>query len=194
MQIRVEISIHAPARGATNWVNGAPPKWDISIHAPARGATIGCHISITSFINISIHAPARGATSTGLRLHALSLFQSTHPHGVRLDLLWIVQSLRVISIHAPARGATSCKSRHLISSNFNPRTRTGCDAMIKQSAIAPLISIHAPARGATVGVFITHSNHRISIHAPARGATPERLGTIPCILEFQSTHPHGVRQ
>ena len=35
---------------------------EISIHAPARGATRGVDVVYDSYINISIHAPARGAT------------------------------------------------------------------------------------------------------------------------------------
>ena len=79
------ISIHAPARGATetlskapyisqfqstlpqgerrswmHWINGWSP---ISIHAPARGATLLPEIFNTK-TDISIHAPARGATLT----------------------------------------------------------------------------------------------------------------------------------
>ena len=55
------ISIHAPARGATDSEVGIPNANTISIHAPARGATNFW----TLFYNvsrISIHAPARGAT------------------------------------------------------------------------------------------------------------------------------------
>ena len=121
----------------------------ISIHAPARGAT-DIEVKISEVKNISIHAPARGAT-VRLRLRASSrAFQSTHPRGVRLDpctreaLDGVFQSThprgvrprrdgagdagREISIHAPARGAT-------------PAT-----PMFSAPA---WISIHAPARGAT---------------------------------------------
>ena len=100
------------------------------------------------------------------------MFQSTHPHGVRLDLLnnWYQQ--QVVSIHAPARGATyptSFLAPNFLS--FNPRTRTGCD----------MECFH----------LLTKKNY-VSIHAPARGATffhTQRYKTY----KFQSTHPHGVR-
>ena len=57
--------------------------FEISIHAPAWGAT-AIFSSLSVSPNISIHAPAWGATShcSALRL-ANVLFQSTHPHGVR---------------------------------------------------------------------------------------------------------------
>ena len=55
------ISIHAPARGATYSVPGSADRSKISIHAPARGATT--FVSFLYFmVHISIHAPARGAT------------------------------------------------------------------------------------------------------------------------------------
>ena len=65
IQALTEISIHAPARGATFGAGGYGCTMIISIHAPARGATIigsGCK----TFYGISIHAPARGATTMSL--------------------------------------------------------------------------------------------------------------------------------
>ena len=60
--ILYHISIHAPAKGATNG------GWDfarllvISIHAPAKGATQRGHGG-RERATISIHAPAKGATA-----------------------------------------------------------------------------------------------------------------------------------
>ena len=56
------ISIHAPARGATDTANQQHLLLPISIHAPARGATLSGQISFSD-LEISIHAPARGATN-----------------------------------------------------------------------------------------------------------------------------------
>ena len=54
------------------------------------------------------------------------------------------------------------------------------------------ISIHAPTWGATSSHYIKPQVSRISIHAPTWGAT---LVVIPSTvhLQFQSTHPRGVR-
>ena len=55
------ISIHAPAKGATLGILVQDIPILISIHAPAKGATF----VIPSFhveLDISIHAPAKGAT------------------------------------------------------------------------------------------------------------------------------------
>ena len=101
----INISIHAPARGATDGMTQLTADVVISIHAPARGATPLKKRSESSIL-ISIHAPARGATC-----------------GQKVD--W---SSDKISIHAPARGATFVTLSDCCTlSYFNPRTRTGCD-------------------------------------------------------------------
>ena len=79
----IEVSIHAPARGATLAGDDAMKVYEVSIHAPARGATVpnnpinqsstgfnsrtreGCDYLLESGEEssaVSIHAPARGAT------------------------------------------------------------------------------------------------------------------------------------
>ena len=59
----------------------------VSIHAPTRGATEST-LSCCHGRNVSIHAPTRGATGRIINLTKLSMFQSTHPLGVRLFLLF----------------------------------------------------------------------------------------------------------
>ena len=101
-----DISIHAPAKGATSPVLLIRILCDISIHAPAKGATSMTYI-IVFLKEISIHAPAKGATNNPC------------------DLLYYDKT---ISIHAPAKGATKRKiSNTGECENFNPRTREGCD-------------------------------------------------------------------
>ena len=147
----MEISIHAPARGATLM---SDVDWDeilISIHAPARGAT-DMLVDLGTDLTISIHAPARGATdlysedtSTDFQFQStlpqgerrfirrtekeISRFQSTLPQGERRrDRRGGQQTCR-ISIHAPARGATCSTVRPSDQYNdFNPRSRKGSDA------------------------------------------------------------------
>ena len=57
-----EISIHAPAKGATDLGRRQPFNPPISIHAPAKGATT---VDVGDYViaHISIHAPAKGATA-----------------------------------------------------------------------------------------------------------------------------------
>ena len=99
---------------------------------------------------VSIHAPARGATFPLIQIVLRKMFQSTHPHGVRLMVCSLCVMLTGVSIHAPARGATDT-ARAVID--------------------AARVSIHAPARGATLAIDYGISQ-----------------------IEFQSTHPHGVRR
>ena len=98
------ISIHAPPRGATLFVQAVYQCQFISIHAPPRGATKrGFALP-----------PADGFQFTPLREgrrdpHTLKLrfvgFQFTPLREGRLELSVAVNRFR-ISIHAPPRGAT----------------------------------------------------------------------------------------
>ena len=67
-----KISIHAPARGATDFDKGYLLGMGISIHAPARGATL-LRLQQWRQMVISIHAPARGATSILSKIHPMFL-------------------------------------------------------------------------------------------------------------------------
>ena len=78
---------------------------EISIHAPAWGATEHA-AKCGESMNISIHAPAWGATSNTHRIDSLEKFQSTLPRGERHDCKFMELSILIISIHAPAWGAT----------------------------------------------------------------------------------------
>ncbi len=123
-----QISIHAPAKGATQPVIPIQLLCVISIHAPAKGATEMDHHDCP-MIDISIHAPAKGATRHLLTFaNADVLFQSTLPRRERLKLTHekdvaqlfqstlprrerqggfvVINTGNVISIHAPAKGAT----------------------------------------------------------------------------------------
>nr|DAI59406.1 MAG TPA: hypothetical protein [Crassvirales sp.] len=55
-----------------------------STNAPVWGATLsGVYYHHQN--SVSIHAPARGATTAGSEKFDAAMFQSTHPHGVRLS-------------------------------------------------------------------------------------------------------------
>ena len=55
---------------------------------------------------VSIHAPTRSATLGCKPQFVTKLFQSTHPHGVRPDVVVNRHTLWRVSIHAPTRSAT----------------------------------------------------------------------------------------
>ena len=91
------ISIHAPAKGATNKRFRFLPHLPISIHAPAKGAT-NDYIDACALIRISIHAPAKGATECIKLFFEEYGFQSTLPRRERL--LRQVQSLSAVTFQS----------------------------------------------------------------------------------------------
>ena len=126
-QWRVQVSIPAPTRGATQQVRKLPSrcrcfnprthegcdliqKWNFPRRFCFNPRTHeGCDVVSEHTIYgrcVSIHAPTRGATEIIIYANADGGFQSTHPRGVRRCfasfLAWVVE----VSIHAPTRGAT----------------------------------------------------------------------------------------
>ena len=147
---KLHISIHAPAKGATQTCKSNQKRCMISIHAPAKGAT-GSDCNQEFVTCISIHAPAKGATRFELVLDYCKKISIHAPaKGATKDLLEL-QKLIQISIHAPAKGATVCCDnciRSLI--QFQSTHPRRVRRLFLHSILNVLsISIHAPAKGAT---------------------------------------------
>ena len=135
----------------------------ISIHAPAWGATPRPAPLLPQHIDFNPRT-RMGCDSLAAFSSALtSLFQSTHPHGVRPPAPITPRAVSMISIHAPAWGAT------------RPAGSVAADYMI---------SIHAPAWGATRFPCPRSRASTISIHAPAWGATRDLLADFMIISYF----------
>ena len=167
---RSKVSIHAPTRGAT-----FVPFSNVVIYDCFNPRThTGCDLlsgGLSTQAIVSIHAPTRGATTAILAIsESGSLFQSTHPHGVR-------QCINTTYVRV------AC---------FNPRTHTGCDTYQTLHACADSVSIHAPTRGATSIISLAWSGIEFQSTHPhgVRLGFVVGKGTKP---KFQSTHPHGVR-
>ena len=127
MAISPNISIHAPARGATG--SQASLKFRIWYFnsRPCERGDRGLPLGSTA-IRISIHAPARGATCFAGLAKAKFVFQFT--------------PLR------EGRPALSLSRRY--ASNFNSRPCERGDGEQRMGGLQVVkISIHAPARGAT---------------------------------------------
>ena len=123
--------------------------------------------------HISIHAPQWGATSHKPNLsNNEGRFQSTHPSGVRRDVV---------------------KHFAFLPAYFNPRTPVGCDLHHVAFIHDETISIHAPQWGATCCRTAMPIARPISIHAPQWGATLSSYPHAFMLSVFQSTHPSGVR-
>ncbi len=192
--VSINISIHAPARGATlgSWI---PFMVAYYFNPRSReGSDIPLSFALKSSLLFQSTLP-RGERRNLLsppmrtilfqstlprgerqeRITAVILraaFQSTLPRGERLIGTKVEIDLSTISIHAPARGATFldnplCK----IKCYFNPRSREGSDLRqnlcpVSQTYFNPRSREGSDAASEEVASWIM-----ISIHAPARGAT-----------------------
>ena len=102
----ITISIHAPAKGATQNHWRIVRLFAISIHAPAKGATSLTTWS-TATLQISIHAPAKGATLSYMFSYRLGKhFNPRSREGSDKFGKLLGDVFGEISIHAPAKGAT----------------------------------------------------------------------------------------
>ena len=99
----------------------------ISIHAPASGATV-TSVNIKLSFNISIHAPASGATVNILKQNPNKVYFNPRSREWSDKLRWLINLCMDISIHAPASGATEslCTARNVLK-DFNPRSREWSD-------------------------------------------------------------------
>ena len=99
---------------------------DVSIHAPAWGATRRIGYSVGHRV-VSIHAPAWGATSVTVKLRSLMLFRSTPPHGGRpstKSILTYRTEFRSTPPHGGRRRKTGASG---LCGSFDPRPRMGGD-------------------------------------------------------------------
>ena len=152
-----------------------PLQLEVSIHAPAGGATNrGDYEVLDKYQFQSTHPQGVRRLIVEKYLVKDLEFQSTHPQGVRpVETEFTAPAVpsfnprtrrgcdcdqvdgrvlaSIVSIHAPAGGATRwCFSAYRVSIGFNPRTRRGCDdGTFKPGNAITRVSIHAPAGGAT---------------------------------------------
>ena len=165
----------------------------ISIHAPARGATEG-HPDRRQHHAISIHAPARGATPQPLRAAFWRNFNSrpcTRGDSARRYRCF---PCAYFNSRPCTRGdAVEKNPPYAVKFQFTP-LHEGRLALMALICPRVMISIHAPARGATIVEGVNRSQVFISIHAPARGATSFISSSArPCIFQFTPLH-EGRRQ
>ena len=103
----------------------------VSIHAPTRGATASPLLNSIKKRSLFQSTHPHGVRHRGYPRTMRCLgFQSTHPHGVRLTDYLNYGQIWLVSIHAPTRGATFLFATNRESMGvwcFNPRTHTGCD-------------------------------------------------------------------
>ena len=183
---------------------------------------MGCDFTagkvFAAVVRVSIHAPAWGATQRPLPASPPgSTFQSTHPRGVRLSAgttLHFTDQFQSTHPRGVRRSHGQCSAPHRTS--FNPRTRVGCDGKPICNARAKKAFQSTHPRGVRQNCRRRQKNYKkVSIHAPAWGATHPTFPSlrprprfnprtrVGCdqkwwpfgryLVEFQSTHPRGVR-
>ena len=135
----VEVSIHAPARGATSDRRISRSRISVSIHAPARGAT--GHHDRQSEESRSFNPRAREGRDSDNDSHdsPLAGFQSTRPRGARLqEIFGLEDSLQ----------------------GFNPRAREGRDTGKHLKKIHPEMFQSTRPRGARHFVKLLYADNK----------------------------------
>ena len=191
-----EVSIHAPAWGATASGTDDFRSDTVSIHAPAWGATPrrqpppipqsrfqsthprGVRQGGQDFMRyppfVSIHAPAWGATlNAGNGTEGHFMFQSTHPRGVRHTAGPLSSKPALFqSTHPRGVRLADVGQQPALPFGFNPRTRVGCDIFTGQALVGIVQFQSTHPRGVRRqldGQALLALG--VSIHAPAWGAT-----------------------
>ena len=160
-----EVSIHAPAWGATRRTLPASRSDYAFQSTHPRGVRHVDHGATVHYVLlVSIHAPAWGATSNGQA-------------GCASDRRFNPRT----RVGCDSASSTGCSKV----GRFNPRTRVGCDRL----AVRPLIpwklfqSTHP--RGVRPALFaFSVSSEKVSIHAPAWGATHPARVIIAATISF----------
>ena len=128
---RPGISIHAPQWGATGHGTPTDQQVRISIHAPQWGATILGGLLQQSGVNFNPRTPVGCDAIASAPPLLTTLFQSTHPSGVRRSS---VPPPSCVDRYFNPRTPVGCDKidvyAFLPRLNFNPRTPVGCDSPI----------------------------------------------------------------
>ena len=191
---RSRVSIHAPARGATQLAPVARPQLRCFNPRAREGRDRDNRLVIAGRRGFNPRA-REGRDLRRVDAHERRReFQSTRPRGARPDVS--SYSPRSSCFNPRAREGRDYSKKYIGThgSSFNPRAREGRDNAARPKKSATAVSIHAPARGATAQQLFRVLTRDISIHAPARGATPDEVLRILGEPTFQSTRPRGARR
>ena len=168
---------------------------EVSIHAPAWGATRSCTNVMLEVVRFNSRSRMGSDPASSICSRRLLAFQFTLPHGERpRQTLADNRNLRV-SIHAPAWGATPRRRhRRRDGRGFNSRSRMGSDHFETQKRNEEYLFQFTLPHGERPSCGKSrHNRIKVSIHAPAWGATSTACRTTRRPLSFQFTLPHGER-
>ncbi len=169
---------------------------DVSIHAPARGATLESFDVPCPCLAVSIHAPARGATFKSREVWGLLTSFNPRPRAGGDTHTASKEGRQPCFNPRPRAGGDQGFQIHARPDKRFQSTppRGGRRQPGHRHRHHRCVSIHAPARGATVFNAALDEPDEVSIHAPARGATLRRPWLSRAPSTFQSTPPRGGRR
>ncbi len=203
---RTSVSIHAPARGATNVPLRSPLKKFQSTRP--HGARLWRSYSWRRQVCFNPRART-GRDNSVASVNGAFVFQSTRPHGARPLYIGLRHRWYDVSIHAPAWGATIAMPCGELFQSTRPH---GARRQIRTSQLAfqstrPRGARRAnPSAAARISSFNPRARTGRDAH-PVDGVVSEVLfqstrphgarragcgGLVP-VIEFQSTRPHGAR-
>ena len=121
-----------------------------------------------------------------------SIFQSTHPSGVRRTWFADIAEQYPISIHAPQWGATQHLISHLRFLLFQSTHPSGVRQLLVMVVDAHrLISIHAPQWGATMSTLIIACRYSYFNPRTPVGCDPTRISARSTSIYFNPRTPVG---
>ena len=130
---RFDVSIHAPAWGATSILTAATPA-ALGFDPRSRVGSDLPRRSCGTAWPVSIHAPAWGATTGSPDRYAETTFRSTLPRGERPRRLPKPSCVRAFRSTLP-RGERPCWATAVRpTARFDPRSRVGSDTAVRLSA------------------------------------------------------------
>ena len=167
----LDVSIHAPTRGATHATQVNYNNEVVSIHAPTRGATLLLHLYLSDdcCFNPRTHEGC-DLQRIHKQSHSLSFNPRTH-EGCDLPFSILMLLPPCVSIHAPTRGAT--------------RVRTTDKTALMFQSTHP--------RGVRLYTIIISNNSIVFQSTHPRGVRHRIRRGKTSSNRFQSTHPRGVR-
>ena len=168
---------------------------EVSIHAPAWGAT---HAMPTPRRSERCFNPrARvGRDARGRRpIGHLILFQSTRPRGARPSATRVAASNLIVSIHAPAWGATPSRDVPTIHRLFQSTRPRGARRRIGSLKSGEYFSFNPRARvGRDLATRLSRSVLACFNPRARVGRDIGMSAAIKGFAEFQSTRPRGARR
>ena len=144
-----QVSIHAPARGATRQRGRDRSRPRVSIHAPARGATLLRSRAVITFSCFNPRPRAGGDCRGRAACSHNAGFNPRPRAGGDTGRISRSTPTRRFNPRPRAGGDRACSQIGRSLWSFNPRPRAGGDTIFRRSFFGGSVSIHAPARGAT---------------------------------------------